>query len=99
MSAQLDELFEFGDYIDHNIVRRLQGQAEMSLREYRELEASTPFARRLWRKRKRKSRIAFRRATLFYSRRLWLPFIRHLAVATALAPILTIRRLRSKAVS
>jgi hypothetical protein len=98
MSAQLDALFEYGDYIDHNIVRRLQGQAEMSLDEYRAAQASTRFVRRLWRKRKRKSQIAYRRATMLYSRRLWLPFLRDLAVATALAPIATLRRLRSKAV-
>jgi len=92
MTIQLDEVFEAGDYIDFNIVRRLCGEVDISLSQYRELVASASLMRRLSNKRRRTSQIAFRQATFFYSRRAWLPFAGKLAMATALAPLVTIRR-------
>jgi alpha-1,3-rhamnosyltransferase len=97
MTTQLEKLFEFGDYIDFNIVRRLRGEAEISLPQYQKLVASASLMRRLSGKRRRTSQIAFRRATVFYSSRAWLPFAGNVAIATALAPFVTVRRAWEKA--
>lgn len=97
MTTQLHETFEVGDYIDFNIIRRLRGEAEISLSQYRELVASASLMQRLSAKRRRTSQIAFRQATVFYSSRAWLPFAGNLAMAIALAPFLTVRRAWEKA--
>jgi glycosyltransferase involved in cell wall biosynthesis len=96
MTTEFEETFESGDYIDANIVRRLRGEQEVTLSQYRQLEASGPLLVRLSRRRRRRSQIAFRQATLFYGGRRWLPLVRSLTVAMALSPLETSRRLIDK---
>jgi alpha-1,3-rhamnosyltransferase len=96
MTTELEEVFESGDYIDANIVRRLRGQEEVTLSQFRQLEASRPLLVRLAQRRRRRSQIAFRQATLYYGGRRWLPLMGSLAVAMALSPLETSRRLMDK---
>jgi glycosyltransferase involved in cell wall biosynthesis len=96
MGNRLDSIFEWGDYIDFNVVRRLQGQGEFTLSEYNNYIASLPLIRRLSNRRSRKSAVTFRRATVFYSKRSWLPFAGNLSLAIALAPVSTIKRVWKK---
>jgi alpha-1,3-rhamnosyltransferase len=95
-ATDLDRLFEFGDFIDFNVVRRLCGDDELTFRQYVDYVAALPFTVRLARAKMRRSGIAFRRATTCYSRRDWLPFAGNLTLAIALEPIGTIRRIKKK---
>ena len=96
MTTDLDKLFEHGSFIDFNVVRRLRGDQELSFGQYIKYIESLPFSARLARTVSRKSGIAFRRATTHYSKRDWLPFARNLALAMALEPLTTARRIGKK---
>ena len=96
MTADLTKLFEFGDFIDFNVIRRLCGDEELTLEQYTDYIASLPFSTRLARAMMRRSGIAFRRATIHYSRRDWLPLAGNLAFAMAIEPLRTIRRIGKK---
>jgi alpha-1,3-rhamnosyltransferase len=96
MTTQLSENFEFGDYIDFNIIRRLDRLDEVSYHKYLELIAAAPLWERLTRKRRRMSQIAFRQATFCYSHRNWLSLLKRLALTLALTPIATTRRILVK---
>jgi len=96
MTVELEQIFESGDYIDANIVRRLRGEEEVTLSQYRQLEASGPLLARLARRRRRLSQIAFRRATFSYGERRWLPLLRSLSLAVVLSPLGVSRRLFDK---
>jgi glycosyltransferase involved in cell wall biosynthesis len=100
MSTKLEQLFHYGDFIDFNVVRRLRGERELTLEQYDERIRSLPLLQRLTIKRKRKARIAFRRATVHYAKRNWIALAGELAIATLLEPLGTLKqvgeRLRPK---
>jgi glycosyltransferase involved in cell wall biosynthesis len=96
MSTDLNRLFEFGDFIDFNIVRRLRAGEELTFEQYVDYIASSPFAVRLAKTMKRRSGAAFRRAIASYSERSWLPFAGNLVLAMTLAPFGTANRIKRK---
>jgi glycosyltransferase involved in cell wall biosynthesis len=96
ITTDLAKLFEFGDFIDFNVVRRLRGSEEVTFEEYADYVASLPFLVRLARAMTRRSGIAFRQATVNYSRRDWFSFAGSLALAIALEPLGTIKRIAKK---
>jgi len=95
-TTDLNKLFEFGDFIDFNVVRRLCGGDELTFEQYSSYVESLPFSMRLAGTIKRRSGIAFRLATMYYSTRDWLPFAGNLALAMALEPLGTAKRIRKK---
>jgi alpha-1,3-rhamnosyltransferase len=96
-TTDLNKLFEFGDFIDFNVVRRLCRGDELTFEQYSNYVESLPFSMRVAGTIKRRSGIAFRRATMYYSsRRDWLPFAANLALAMALEPLGTAKRIRKK---
>jgi glycosyltransferase involved in cell wall biosynthesis len=95
-TTDLKKLFEFGDFIDFNVVRRLCGGDELTFEQYGSYVESLPFSMRLAGTIKQRSGIAFRRATMYYSTRDWLPLAGNLALAMALEPLGTAKRIRKK---
>ena len=95
-TTDLNKLFEFGDFIDFNVVRRLCGGDELTFEQYGSYVESLPFSMRLAGTIKQRSGIAFRRATMYYSTRDWLPLAGNLALAMALEPLGTAKRIRKK---
>lgn len=96
MTTNLQRMFEFGEYIDFNVLRRLQGQEEVSLDGFRTIMAAQPAMQRLARRRRNQAGIAFRKSTLYYSKRRWAPFLYHLATAIALEPAHYTKRILQK---
>ncbi|WP_306423371.1 glycosyltransferase family 2 protein [Methylobacterium isbiliense] len=96
MTSNLRRLFEFGEYVDFNVLRRLRGEQEVSLEAFRAIMAAQPAMQRLARSRKNKAGIAFRKSTLYFSKRRWAPFLYHLATAIALEPTHYTRRILRK---
>ncbi|MGH1571174.1 glycosyltransferase family 2 protein [Methylobacterium sp. P31] len=96
MVKDLDRLFEYGDYIDHNIVRRMRGQGDISIEQYRDWQRSMSSLGRLWSTRRRRSQMAFRCAVLSYGNKQWTALARCLLEAMLLAPYPTLRRIWDK---
>lgn len=96
MQGDLDALFEQGEFIDFNVARRLRGLEDLSLAAYRRAVAAQPLLQRFSRRRRMRAGIAFRKATLFYSRREWRPFLMHIAAAMSLEPIQVCQRIAKK---
>ncbi len=95
-TKDLDRLFAFGDFIDFNVVRRLRGVEEFSFDQYISHLASLPLSTRFTRAVIRRSEIAFRLATVDYSRKDWLSFFGNIALALVLRPRGTFGRIREK---
>jgi glycosyltransferase involved in cell wall biosynthesis len=95
-TTAMKSLFEFGDYIDFNVIRRLRRQEELTFSQYKDHVASLSFIRRLYNKKWQQSGVAFRRATIFYGVGKWLPFAGNLGLAMALAPLATMKRVWKK---
>jgi len=96
MQGDLHALFEQGEYIDFNVARRLRGLDDLTLAAYRNAVAAQPLLQRVSRRRRMRAGIAFRKATLFYSRREWRPFLMHMAAAMSLEPIQVCQRIAKK---
>lgn len=96
MTTKIREIFEVGDYIDFNIVRRMHGEPEMSVEEYRRVVSLRPRWNKFMTWKSRNAAIAFRLATLYYSKKSWLPFSYNLSKAIALEPVRYVRRVLLK---
>ncbi|MCJ2108157.1 glycosyltransferase [Methylobacterium sp. E-041] len=86
MTTRINEIFENGDFIDFNMIRRLNGNTEISLEQYREMLHSQSIWKKCRNWRLKRSAVAYRIATLHYSSGNWLPFMKNLAVALSLNP-------------
>lgn len=84
------------DWIDANVVRRLQGQDEISYDHYlRERERRSPLEK-IVDYRNRRLFLYYKQATRYYGDKKWLSFAGSLALAVALRPAETLRRVRRK---
>jgi hypothetical protein len=77
---------ELCTWIDLNIVRRLEGQPELSLGEFRLWEERQPFVRRMRERLNFKALHSFKKASRFYGERRYLKCAFSLAVAVSLNP-------------
>jgi glycosyltransferase involved in cell wall biosynthesis/O-antigen/teichoic acid export membrane protein len=90
------ETLLFGNYIDHNVVQRLNCEREVGFDEYCQLLASAPWPTRIVNFLRFESRLAYDRATLCYSDRELLRASGNLFIAAGLQPLSVTRRLASK---
>jgi alpha-1,3-rhamnosyltransferase len=88
----------YGDYIDFNVTRRLDGLEDITFEEYLHLVRTAPLPAKLMRFLTHRSRCAYDKATLQYSKREWARFAGNLALALILQPLPVAKRLRSKLV-
>jgi glycosyltransferase involved in cell wall biosynthesis len=86
----------YGDYIDSNVIRRLNCEPEISFDEYSHMLFSAPLLRRLSKQMKYQSRNAYHRATLYYANGEWPAFAGNLLIAFGLQPLPVIKRVAKK---
>jgi glycosyltransferase involved in cell wall biosynthesis len=77
---------EICDWIDLNILRRLDGQIELSLEDFRVWEESQPFTSKMRKRLEFKALHSFKKASRFYGERKYLKCAISLAAAVSLNP-------------
>jgi len=85
-------------WIDHNIIRRLQGQAEMPYDEYLQWFKHQSLRKRLRERSLRRSQAELHVASRYYADRRWFRCAMHVALAMALHPRRVIATLATKVV-
>jgi len=83
-------------WIDLNVVRRLEGQPELSLEEFRLWEHGQPFVKRMRERLNFKALHSFKKASRFYGERRYLKCAFSLAAAVSLNPARTVNRVFSR---
>ena len=80
------------EFIDYNIVRRLNGETQLSLEQFRAFLRSKPAAVRLGNLLASISRVYYKKATRHFAEHHWLPSIGCLALAVSISPYRTTKR-------
>jgi glycosyltransferase involved in cell wall biosynthesis len=83
-------------WIDLNVVRRLEGQSELSLEEFRMWEERQPFVKRMRERLNFKALHSFKKASRFYGERRYLKCAFALAAAVSLNPTHIVNRVLSR---
>jgi glycosyltransferase involved in cell wall biosynthesis len=87
---------EICDWIDFNVVRRLEGRCELSLEEFRMWEQRQPFVGKMRKRLNFKALHSFKKASRFYGDRQYLKCALSLAAAVSLNPTHTVNRVFSR---
>ena len=80
------------EFIDFNIVRRLNGEAQVTLNEFRALLKSKPAVVRVGNLLASVSRVYYKKATRHFAEHNWLPSLGCLALAVSISPYRTTKR-------
>jgi glycosyltransferase involved in cell wall biosynthesis len=80
------------EFIDFNIVRRLNGEEQLTLSEFRALLKSKPAVARFGNLLASVSRVYYKKATRHFAEHHWLPSLGCLALAVSISPYRTTRR-------
>lgn len=80
------------EFIDYNVVRRLNGQSQVSIDEFRALQKSMPATARFGNLLASVSRVYYKKATRHFAEHHWLPSLGCLALAVSISPYRTTKR-------